>query len=318
MAKGNSHCNDHHGLWTMLSFSLVSLFYFTVCTSAYEHARNTSTAFSLNTQSYELSSLAINSRPEPCPPCFNCQLDAFSCGHYGECSNYDGQCKCPSGWAGIDCLTPQCDSLADGEKRRQREEGKKCECKEGWGGVNCNVCKTDAACANFPLRKQPDVGFADDDDLPISNMTCYKGGDTVIENHQICDVTNRKILDMLPDRPPEVTFSCDKLDGTCQFQFWTAQVESFYCTLGNCTSGIDIGTDYNQTNYQCDDIKCKCVPGRFICGEGGSINIEEFLSTMITGPASFSCQTGHGCKFEEPGLNNLISMFFGDACLDMW
>ena len=32
----------------------------------------------------------------------------------------------------------ECDSLADGEKRRLREQGKDCECKEGWGGLNCN------------------------------------------------------------------------------------------------------------------------------------------------------------------------------------
>ena len=32
----------------------------------------------------------------------------------------------------------ECDSLADGKERRQREEGKECDCKEGWGGINCN------------------------------------------------------------------------------------------------------------------------------------------------------------------------------------
>jgi hypothetical protein len=32
----------------------------------------------------------------------------------------------------------ECDSLADGDQRRLREEGKPCECKEGWGGINCN------------------------------------------------------------------------------------------------------------------------------------------------------------------------------------
>ena len=144
------------------------------------------------------------------------------------------------------------------------------------------VCKTDAACANFPLRRAPESssvlggllpGSDPESDLPIGNMTCYKGGETVFENHQICNVTNRKILDMLPDRPPEVTFSCNKDDETCQFQFWTAQVESFYCTLGNCTSGIDVGHDFNQTEYKCENIQCKCVPDRFICGEGGSISM---------------------------------------------
>jgi hypothetical protein len=92
---------------------------------------------------------------EKCPPCFNCMLPAFTCGQYGECDPYNGQCNCPPGWGGIDCLTPrkcpylscseilahvyaECDSLADGEERHLREEGKACQCKDGWGGINCN------------------------------------------------------------------------------------------------------------------------------------------------------------------------------------
>jgi hypothetical protein len=90
-----------------------------------------------------------------CPPCFNCMLPAFTCGQYGECDPYNGQCNCPPGWGGIDCLTPrkchypsfieilahvyaECDSLADGGERHLREEGKACQCKDGWGGINCN------------------------------------------------------------------------------------------------------------------------------------------------------------------------------------
>ena len=42
-----------------------------------------------------------------CPPCFNCRLPRFKCGQYGECDPYDGQCKCPPGWGGIDCLVPR-------------------------------------------------------------------------------------------------------------------------------------------------------------------------------------------------------------------
>ncbi|KAI0342609.1 hypothetical protein BDW22DRAFT_1357055 [Trametopsis cervina] len=302
----------------MLSALLIPLFALSTCTQVIgktQGGAGNSTYLSLNPQSYALSSLTSELRPTECPPCFNCQLDQYSCGHFGECSRYDGQCKCPPGWAGVDCLTPQCDSLADGDKRRQREEGKQCECKDGWGGVNCNVCKTDSACRNFPLRGRLDQ--LDDDDIGVSNMTCYKTGETVYENHQACVVTNRKILDMLPDRPPEVTFSCDKEDATCQFQFWTAQVESFYCSLDTCTSGIEIGHDKNVTKYSCDNMNCKCVPGRFICGENGSIDISDFLKEDIRGPATFSCTTGQGCKFEEPGLNDLILTFFGDSYITL-
>ena len=50
------------------------------------------------------------------------------------------------------------------------------------------------------------------------NGTCYKGGLTVKENFQMCQVINRKIIDQLDPKLPEVTFSCHKEDATCAFQ----------------------------------------------------------------------------------------------------
>ena len=136
---------------------------------------------------------------------------------------------------------------------------------------------------------------------------------------------------MLPDRPPQVTFSCDKQSDMCHFQFWTAQVESFYCQLSQCNSRAQRGYDKNQTFYECEKIECKCVPGRFICGEDGSLgmfpilygmslmsidlsclDITDFLRENIKGPAQFICTEGQGCTFEEPGMNDLIETFFGD------
>lgn len=252
--------------------------------------------------------------PEKCPPCFNCLLPVFTCGQYGHCDPYDGQCKCPPGWGGIDCLIPQCDSLADADQRRLREEGQPCECKDGWGGINCNVCQHDDACIGFPLAGE--ISHLDDTDK-VANMTCYTGGETVFNNHQMCDVTNRKIIDMLPDRPPQVTFSCSTHDHTCAFQFWTAQVESFYCALEDCSSENKPGYDTNSTVYACEKIKCSCVPGRFICGEDGSVDIGDFLQEEIKGPATFSCNTRTGCKFEEPAMNELISSIFGDSYITL-
>ncbi|KAI0067224.1 hypothetical protein BV25DRAFT_1911888 [Artomyces pyxidatus] len=249
---------------------------------------------------------------DKCPPCFNCLLPAFTCGQYGECDPYNGQCKCPPGWGGIDCLTPQCDSLADGDERHLRENGQSCDCKDGWGGINCNVCKSDDACSNFPLYSS-----VSSLDVPAANMTCYRGGETVFSNHQFCDVTNRKILDMLPDRPPQVTFSCNKPEATCDFQFWTAEVESFYCALDTCVTEVMPGYDSNVTAYKCEHIKCACVPGRFICGENGSVDIGDFLTEEIRGPATFSCKTGAGCKFEEPAMNTLINDIFGDGYITL-
>jgi hypothetical protein len=176
------------------------------------------------------------------------------------------------------------------------------------------VCNKDSACVGFPLAG----GISSDDpDIEVGNMTCYRGGETVFNNHQMCDVTNRKIIDMLPDRPPQVTFSCDSSDKTCAFQFWTAQVESFYCSLNECESKTTPGYDKNTTTYDCAKIQCKCVPGRFICGENGSVDISDFLVEEIKGPATFSCKSKEGCKFQEPAMNDLIDQIFGDPYITL-
>ncbi|KAF8577787.1 hypothetical protein K439DRAFT_1655013 [Ramaria rubella] len=248
----------------------------------------------------------------PSNDCFNCLLPKFTCGQFGECNPYDGQCKCPAGWGGIDCLSPQCGSLADGTHRYPRTDGEQCACKDGWGGINCNVCQNDMACINFPIGQ---LSSLDNESPP--NMTCYQNGATVTQNHQMCNVTNRKILDMLPDRPPQVTFSCDKPSSTCQFQFWIGQIESFYCALNTCNIDLETGYDKNVTKYRCEKMKCNCIPGRMLCGEQGSIDIGELLTEEIKGPATFSCTTGSGCKFEEPAMNQLINNVFGDGFITL-
>ncbi|KAG8905256.1 hypothetical protein FRB99_000371 [Tulasnella sp. 403] len=248
-------------------------------------------------------------RDEKCPPCFNCLLPAFTCGQYGECNPYDGQCHCPPGFGGQDCLTPP-----DGDQRYPRKGDDACECKDGWMGINCNVCETDQACNGFPLRGESGTL---DDETPPQNMTCYKGGLTVFNNYQMCDVTNQKILDMLPDRPPQVTFSCDQSDASCNFQFWIGQKESFYCALDECASELKHSYNYNITQYECAKIKCSCIPGRMLCGEEGSVDIGDFLTEEIKGPGTFSCKSGKGCQFEEPAMNQLINDIFGDPFITL-
>ena len=98
-----------------------------------------------------------------------------------------------------------CESLADGGNRHTRPaDQQKCDCKEGWSGINCNLCQTDEACG--PLMPHG------------MNGTCYKGGLTIKENYQMCQVINRKIIDQLNPKVPEVTFSCRKEDKSCAFQ----------------------------------------------------------------------------------------------------
>ncbi|ORX36133.1 hypothetical protein BD324DRAFT_630290 [Kockovaella imperatae] len=280
--------------------------------------------------------------PSGCPPCFNCLLPAFNCGNAGECNEYDGQCRCRPGFGGEDCLTPLCGALSDGDQRYPREEGKLCECKDGWGGINCNVCKEDQACSGFKSRLPGQGGPDGEDDT--DDMVCYKGGLAVQQNFQMCDVTNRKIIDTIPDnKPPQVTFSCtadlqdnstildsnwlwpnvhsdgdmegSKAMGHCEFQFWVDRIESFYCNLKDCSWQGKESFDSNKTSYRCEHIECACVPGRFLCGEDGSVNIDDFLAEEVKGPGTFECESGKGCAFSEAAMNNLINDVFGDKSI---
>ncbi|KAF2212378.1 hypothetical protein CERZMDRAFT_106161 [Cercospora zeae-maydis SCOH1-5] len=244
-------------------------------------------------------------RPEDCPPCFNCNLDDFKCMQYGNCTKSSGKCSCPSGFGGEDCSQPLCGSLADGKDRLPRE-GDQCNCKDGWGGINCNVCETNDACnAMMPEGK---------------DGVCYRGGLVQKENFQMCDITNRKILDTLKDKKPQATFSCNAERAECNFQFWVDQKESFYCALDTCTWDLKATDTKNTTSYHCEHIKCSCVPGRMLCGEKDSIDIGEFLDGSIKGPAGFtsvSSKSGKedGSTFTEPAMNGLISSVFGDPSI---
>ncbi|CAG8558234.1 14293_t:CDS:10 [Cetraspora pellucida] len=237
-------------------------------------------------------------RDPKCPPCFDCHLKDFPCSHFTNCSDFSGRCECPPGFTGNDCSLPACNSLVDGHNRKAREANQFCQCSEGWGGINCNVCNADRACDRMVATGM--------------NGTCYKGGIIVYENFQVCDVKNRKILDMLPDQPPQVTFSCNRTTENCDFQFWINQTESFYCHLNECSFTSDITADANNTKYECQKIKCECVIGEMLCGKSGSIDLSDWLTEEIKGPAEFTCRNTNECKFSEPAMNDLILAVFGD------
>lgn len=143
-------------------------------------------------------------RPPDCPPCFNCNLDEFPCLQYGNCSSTSGKCSCPPGFGGLDCSAPLCGSLVSEDRNPRADDQDRCDCDEGWEGINCNVCKRDSVCdALMPESK---------------GGVCYQGGVLQKENFLMCDVTNKKIKDMLDPRIPEVTISCNAQRKACNFQ----------------------------------------------------------------------------------------------------
>lgn len=238
-----------------------------------------------------------------CPPCFNCNLPNFQCTQFSQCNPFTGMCECRDGYGGMDCSEPLCGSLSDGNKNRPiREANETCQCKNGWKGINCNMCVDDRSCDSF---------------MPEGlKGTCYKSGIIVNKFHQMCDVTNKKIISILDGKKPQATFSCNKTAAACDFQFWIDQKESFYCDLNECKFDYDLSS--NSTHYKCEKVACKCLPDRMLCGEAGSIDISDFLTETIKGPGDFSCDINDKtCRFSEPSMNDLITSVFGDPYITL-
>ncbi|OBA21663.1 hypothetical protein METBIDRAFT_32142 [Metschnikowia bicuspidata var. bicuspidata NRRL YB-4993] len=239
---------------------------------------------------------------DDCPPCFNCNLPNFECTQFSQCNTFTGMCECRDGYGGMDCSVPLCGGLEDGNGNRPMRKHDTCDCKNGWGGINCNLCTEDSACDAF---------------VPEGlKGTCYKGGLLVNKFHQMCDVTNKKIVAILDGKIPQATFSCNKTAETCDFQFWIDQKESFYCDLNQCK--YEFNARSNTTHYNCESVACKCLPDRMLCGEKGLIDISEFLTETIRGPGDFTCDVNaKNCRFSEPSMNDLISSVFGDPYITL-
>jgi len=239
---------------------------------------------------------------DKCPPCFNCNLPNFECTQFSQCNTFTGMCECRDGYGGMDCSEPLCGSLSDGNKNRPVRGNDTCACKDGWSGINCNMCTDDSSCDAF---------------MPEGlKGTCYKSGIIVNKFHQMCDVTNPKIISILNGLKPQATFSCNKTAATCDFQFWIEQEESFYCDLSKCDYQYDLSS--NNTHYRCEQMACKCLPEKMLCGKAGSIDISDFLTETIRGPGDFSCDIeSKNCRFSEPSMNDLISSVFGDPYITL-
>ncbi|KAI8318860.1 hypothetical protein GQ54DRAFT_320883 [Martensiomyces pterosporus] len=243
--------------------------------------------------------------PDGCPSCFNCLYPGSECGHNSTCNQFTGRCDCPSGWTGEDCLTPACASPLD-EGRRPGAKSGHChqdtECKPGWGGWNCNMCLTDAACDT--LNPTGEGG------------RCYNGSELVTNVSGLCNISNRGISNYLPEGvTPKMTFACSRKDSSCDAQFWVGGREAFYCSLDRC----DISTwgPKSTAAIRCKQMRCKCIPGRFLCGNYG-LDISSVLNG-VEGPVEIKCHDDgfSNCHIKELQVSRILADIIGDDSINM-
>ncbi|KAJ3188914.1 ATP-binding cassette sub- G member 2 [Gaertneriomyces sp. JEL0708] len=178
-------------------------------------------------------------------------------------------------------------------------------------------CLNSGQCSDVNGRcdKCPDGFGGDDCGIPLKR------------NYLQCQVTNKAIMDQLQGKIPEITYSCDAQDKTCNFQFWADAVESFFCEMSECEATMTHDdANSNNTKITCAKMKCGCYPGRMLCDPQG-FDLSEWFSSDDPeeggprGPSDFICLekqtpndqlTERECRFSEPHMNQLISQVFGD------
>ncbi|EGF77988.1 hypothetical protein BATDEDRAFT_13539 [Batrachochytrium dendrobatidis JAM81] len=265
----------------------------------------------LSTSAHNVFSLNRNAADQ-CPPCFDCHLAIYPCINFGNCSDISGRCDCPIGFGLNNCSQPLCGGLATPTRHARLPDQAKCDCLPGWTGVHCNVCETDRACDSLVPGGQ--------------NGTCYNSMHPVKNNHVLCDVTNKAIVDTLKGKKPQLTLNCDKESSVCEFQFWAAEVESFYCKMQECSFTQEHTPTLNITTFECPHMQCRCFPERLLCESNGLDFTEWFNDAQEgpNGPGTFTCEESitdtnvhRTCRFSEPHMNEVISQFFGDPYIKL-
>ncbi|KAL5039223.1 hypothetical protein BDV3_002607 [Batrachochytrium dendrobatidis] len=276
-----------------------------------QHQPNSYLGQQLSTSAHNVFSLNRNAADQ-CPPCFDCHLAIYPCINFGNCSDISGRCDCPIGFGLNNCSQPLCGGLATPTRHARLPDQAKCDCLPGWTGVHCNVCETDRACDSLVPGGQ--------------NGTCYNSMHPVKNNHVLCDVTNKAIVDTLKGKKPQLTLNCDKESSVCEFQFWAAEVESFYCKMQECSFTQEHTPTLNITTFECPHMQCKCFPERLLCESNGLDFTEWFNDAQEgpNGPGTFTCEESitdtnvhRTCRFSEPHMNEVISQFFGDPYIKL-
>eukprot|EP00835_Amoeboradix_gromovi_P000533 NODE_19_length_39463_cov_0.396073.p1 type:complete len:773 gc:universal NODE_19_length_39463_cov_0.396073:2944-626(-) len=202
------------------------------------------------------------------------------------------ECDCEVGFGGTHCTHP-----IGGNPLKPREG----ECDKGWEGLTCRVCNLDEACNPYKYLEP----------------TCLSTIHPIRQNYAHCNVTNSGLV-AIEKRPLTVVWTCRT--ESCHLEFFFDKEESFWCGLTECTHGDDTTT--------CTNVKCKCIPGRTLCGKNGFMNLTDFFDQYVKGPGVLK-QTATGFTFAEPALrDNLLLPMFGDEsfnlncnvgeCIDKW
>ncbi|ORX99568.1 hypothetical protein K493DRAFT_212395 [Basidiobolus meristosporus CBS 931.73] len=207
-----------------------------------------------------------------------------------------GTCSCIPGFGGIDCGVLACNSSSTLGISRELapSNGGVCNtCDEGFTGLNCNICTTNYGCSSQPqLYKPLTTG---------EQMACNTKPEFVHQSYLQCPLTDPSLLSLYPG-DVQMAFTRNITGYSYAQLFWNDK-EQFTCHMNQCSQKI-LGT----VEWECDEIKCECMPEAAFCGGAGvSVNIKSMIE-MMSGYNVLSCNNDT-CTWKE----NHIKTFFPDG-----
>ncbi|KAF8191529.1 ABC transporter [Mycena galopus ATCC 62051] len=248
-----------------------------------------------------------------------------------QCANYAPQngssCDCPIGFGDTTCATPTCGGdIFQGSHRALAPSGNasdsSCSCEAGWGGLGCNVCTTSSACqtaysasGNAPSTAQSVAGVQSGQN---STLTCSSSPRVFAAGQMSCQVLNPTlevlfplssnlniIRTLTPDLSPLPNTTSFGSAGTVFAQLFYAGVEQFYCLADTCTQDLTGGA----TNWDCQNLKCTCIPKTQFCG-GGVTDLTGTINSL-SGSLAINCNNatganGSACSFQEATLQSVF------------
>lgn len=105
-------------------------------------------------------------------------------------------------------------------------------------------------------------------------------------------------------------------DGSIYAQLFYDGQEEFYCSADSCKQ--DLGSGDGSSDWQCQNLKCTCIPGAQFCGGNPSLNLTQILDTLngaleVSCDAPSSAGSTTSCAFKQ----SIINSVFGSAGLTL-
>ena len=92
------------------------------------------------------------------------------------------------------------------------------------------------------------------------------------------------------------------ISNTIAVQLFYDGVEQFFCTADSCAQSI---TDANPSIWECQNLKCTCIPNTAFCGLIPSRNLTGTIN-KLDGVVTMTCDGGSTCSFGQSILKALF------------